>query len=411
METSVRTECCVAGGGPAGLVLGFLLARAGVEVLVLEKHTDFLRDFRGDTIHPSTLTVLDDLGLLEAFLQLPHQEVRELSADVYGAQVTVADFTHLDAPRPFLVLIPQWDFLDFIAAEASKLPNFSLRMGAKAIGVIEEGGAIRGVNVDSAEGSFQVHADLVVAADGRHTTLRGSAGLTSEDLGAPIDVLWFSVPRDPANDRSQTGGYIRPGALVVTLNRGDYWQCAFVIPKDGLPALQAQGIEAFRARVGGVAPFLAASLSALASWDDVKLLSVQISRMRQWYRAGLLCIGDAAHAMSPVGGVGINLAIQDAVAASNILAEALRERRLRTEDLAAVQQRRDWPARVTQRAQIAIQNEVLSPVLAGKAAPTSVPLPVRLLQRLPLLRRLPARLVGIGVRPERVETQPYARKP
>ena len=407
----MRTECCIAGGGPAGLVLGFLLARAGVEVLVLEKHTDFLRDFRGDTIHPSTLTVLDDLGLLEAFLQLPHQEVRELSADVYGTQVTVADFTHLDAPRPFLVLIPQWDFLDFIAAEAAKLPNFSLRMGAKAIGVIEEGGAVRGVNVDSAEGSFQVHADLVVAADGRHTTLRGSAGLTSEDLGAPIDVLWFSVPRDPANDRSQTGGYIRPGALVVTLNRGDYWQCAFVIPKDGLPALQAQGIEAFRARVGGVAPFLAASLSALASWDDVKLLSVQISRMPRWYRTGLLCIGDAAHAMSPVGGVGINLAIQDAVAASNILAGALRERRLRTEDLAAVQHRRDWPARVTQRAQIAIQNEVLSPVLAGKASPTSVPLPVRLLQRLPLLRRLPARLVGIGVRPERVETQPHARNP
>jgi 2-polyprenyl-6-methoxyphenol hydroxylase-like FAD-dependent oxidoreductase len=411
METSVRTECCVAGGGPAGLVLGFLLARAGVEVLVLEKHTDFLRDFRGDTIHPSTLTVLDDLGLLEAFLRLPHQEVRELSADVYGTQVTVADFTHLDAPRPFLVLIPQWDFLDFIAAEAAKLPNFSLRMGAKAIGVIEEGGAVRGVNVDSAEGSFQVHADLVVAADGRHTTLRGSAGLASEDLGAPIDVLWFSVPRDPANDRSQTGGYIRPGSLVVTLNRGNYWQCAFVIPKDGLPALQAQGIEAFRARVGGVAPFLAESLSALASWDDVKLLSVQISRMPRWYRAGLLCIGDAAHAMSPVGGVGINLAIQDAVAASNLLADALRERRLRTEDLAAVQHRRDWPARVTQRAQIAIQNEVLSPVLAGKSAPTTVPLPVRLLQRLPLLRRLPARLVGIGVRPERVETKPYARKP
>ena len=401
-----RTGCCIAGGGPAGLMLGYLLARAGVEVVVLEKHLDFLRDFRGDTIHPSTLTVLDDLDLLDAFLALPHQEVRELTGDVYGHSVTIADFTHLPAPRPFMVLIPQWDFLDFVAAQARRLPNFSLRVGAKALGVIEEAGAVVGVNVQTADGGFAIRADLVVAADGRHTTLRDSAGLASEDLGAPIDVLWFRMPR-AAHDPSQTGGYIRPGALLVTLNRDDYWQCAFVIPKGNLAALQAQGIEAFRARVGGVAPFLAAAAATLTSWDDVKLLSVQISRMPRWYRDGLLCIGDAAHTMSPVGGVGINLAIQDAVAASNLLADALREKRLRTDDLAAVQRRREWPARVTQRAQVAVQNEVLAPVLAGTAAPADLPLPLKLLQRLPLLRRLPARLVGIGVRPERVRTLPF----
>jgi len=407
---SQRTECVIAGGGPAGLMLGYLLARAGVEVVVLEKHTDFLRDFRGDTIHPSTLTVLQDLGLLEAFLELPHQEVRELSGDVDGEAVTIADFTHLPAPRPFMVLIPQWDFLDFIADQARALPNFSLRMGAKALGVIDEGTRVVGVNVQTEQGGCAIHADLVVAADGRHTTLRGSAGLASEDLGAPIDVLWFRMPRDAARDPSRTGGTIRPGAMLVTLNRDDYWQCAFVIPKGRLEALQAQGIEAFRARVCEIAPFLTAAAEALASWEDVKLLSVQISRMPRWYRDGLLCIGDAAHAMSPVGGVGINLAIQDAVATSNLLAEVLRDKRLTSADLAAVQHRREWPARVTQRAQIAVQNEVLAPVLAGTAAPASVPLPVRLLQRLPLLRRLPARLIGIGVRPERVLTAPHPRK-
>ena len=402
-----RTGCCIAGGGPAGLMLGYLLARAGVKVVVLEKHLDFLRDFRGDTIHPSTLTVLDDLGLLEAFLALPHQEVRELTGDIYGHTVTIADFTHLPAPRPFMVLIPQWDFLDFIAAQARRLPNFSLRTGAKALGVIEEGGAVVGVNVQTLEGGFAIHADLVVAADGRHTTLRGSAGLASEDLGAPIDVLWFRMPRDAANDPSRTGGSIRPGAMLVTLNRDDYWQCAYVIPKGSLDTLQAQGIAAFRERLCGVAPFLAAASVTLTDWDQVKLLSVQISRMPRWWRDGLLCIGDAAHAMSPVGGVGINLAIQDAVAASNLLAEALREKRLCSDDLAAVQRRREWPARVTQQAQIAVQNELLAPVLAGTAAPADLPLPLKLLQRLPLLRRLPARLVGIGVRPERVRTLPF----
>ena len=406
IERTERTECCIAGGGPAGLMLGFLLARAGVQVVVLEKHLDFLRDFRGDTIHPSTLTVLDDLGLLDEFLTLPHQEIRELGADVFGHTLTIADFTHLPAARPFMVLVPQWDFLDFIAAKASALPNFTLRRGTKATGVIEQDGRVRGVALESANGPSQVLADLVVAADGRHTTLRGSAGLASEDLGAPIDVLWFRLARDPRTDRSQTGGIMRAGAFLITLNRDDYWQCAYVIAKGGFEALRNEGIAAFRARVAAVAPFLEPALEALASWDPVSLLAVQISRMPRWYRDGLLCIGDAAHAMSPVGGVGINLAIQDAVAASNLLAEALREHRLTTDDLAAVQKRRDWPARVTQRLQVAIQNQLLAPVLAGGRAPADLPLPLQLLQRFPMLRRLPARMVGMGVRPERVATRP-----
>ncbi|MEO8653020.1 MAG: FAD-dependent oxidoreductase [Ramlibacter sp.] len=404
-QADLSTECCIAGGGPAGLMLGYLLARAGVKVIVLEKHDDFLRDFRGDTIHPSTLTVLEDLGLLEAFLELPHQEISELTGEVYGETVTLADFRHVKAPRPFLVLIPQWDFLDFIADHARRLPNFSLRMGAKAVSVIERDNWIVGVNVQTRDGESTIHADLVVAADGRHTMLRDSADLASEDLGAPIDVLWFRLPRDAARDPSRTGGTIRPGAMLVTLNRDTYWQCAYVIPKGSLEALQAEGIEAFRERVAKVAPFLAAATATLAGWDDVKLLSVQISRMPRWYCDGFLCIGDAAHAMSPVGGVGINLAIQDAVAASNLLAGPLRERTLVTGDLAAVQRRREWPARVTQRMQIAVQNEVLAPVLAGSRPPEHLPFPLKLLQRLPRLRRIPARLIGIGVRPERVETK------
>jgi 2-polyprenyl-6-methoxyphenol hydroxylase-like FAD-dependent oxidoreductase len=400
--THTATQCCIVGGGPAGLMLGYLLARAGVQVVVLEKHDDFLRDFRGDTIHPSTLTVLDDLGLLEEFLQLPHQEITELTGEVFGQLVTIADFRHVPAARQFLVLVPQWDFLAFIARKAKAYPNFSLRMGTKATEVIEEDGKVVGVRVLEKDRSSEIRADLVVGADGRHTTVRESAGLSAIDTGAPIDVLWFRLPRDAARHPSRTGGVIQPGAMLVTLNRESYWQCAFVIPKGSLEHLQAEGIPAFRARVAHTAPFLSDVVDTLQDWGDIKLLSVQVNHMPRWFRDGLLCIGDAAHAMSPVGGVGINLAIQDAVAAANLLAQPLREGTLKREDLQAVQQRREWPARVTQRAQVAIQNSVLSPLLARSDAPAHPPMAVRLLQRLPLLRRIPARLVGIGVRPERV---------
>jgi 2-polyprenyl-6-methoxyphenol hydroxylase-like FAD-dependent oxidoreductase len=385
------------------MMLGYLLARAGVPVTVLEKHDDFLRDFRGDTIHPSTLTILQDLGLLEDFLQLPHQEIGELTAEVFGELVTIADFRFLPAARPFLVLVPQWDFLDFIASRARLLPQFSLRMGAKVLEVIEEGGRVVGARVLERGRPFDLRADLVVAADGRHTTARASAGLPTEDIGAPIDVLWFRLPRT-AEDPARTGGFMRPGAMLVTLNRDSYWQCAFVIPKGSLADLQQQGLPAFRERIAGIAGFLGDVLDTVRTWDDVKLLSVQVSRMPRWWREGLLCIGDAAHPMSPVGGVGINLAIQDAVAAANLLAGPLRDGRVDGRHLQAVQRRREWPTRVTQRMQVAVHNELLSPLLARSEAPAAVPLPVRLLQRLPLLRRLPARVIGIGVRPERVRS-------
>lgn len=400
----VSTQCCIAGGGPAGLLLGFLLARAGIDVVVLEKHQDFLRDFRGDTIHPSTLTVLQDLGLLEQFLRLPHDEVPELTADVYGRVVTIADFRHLPAARPFLVLVPQWDFLDFIADQARLLPNFHLLMQTKAERVLEEGGAIRGVEASDARGRWSITSDLVVAADGRGSTLRESAGLAVRDLGAPIDVLWFKLPRDAQRHPARTGGILRPGAMMAMLSRGTFWQCAFVIPKGSVEALRGEGLERFRARVAAVAPFFAPELEGLASWDDIKLLNVQVTDLPCWHRPGFLCIGDAAHAMSPVGGVGINLAIQDAVAAANLLAVPLREGRLAPDDLQRVQKRRQWPASVTQRVQVAVHNTVLSPLLARSDAPAEAPLAVRLLERFPRLRRLPARMVGIGVRPERLRS-------
>ncbi len=409
MSETARVRCCIAGGGPAGMMLGLLLARAGVDVVVLEKHADFLRDFRGDTIHPSTLEVVHELGLLEEFLTLPHQEIRELRAQVGDVTLKIADFGHLPTRCPFIAFMPQWDFLAFLARHASAYPTFQLRTRTEATGLLEEDGRIAGVEALAPEGRVQIGADLVVAADGRHSVLRDRAGLSAETLGAPMDVLWFRLPRtsgDPAN----VMGRFDPGRIFITLNRGEYWQCGFVIAKGSLEALRARGLDAFRREVARLAPYAAARIDAIRSWDDAKLLTVQVDRLRRWSRPGLLCIGDAAHAMSPIGGVGINLAIQDAVAAANRLAVPLAERRVTTDDLTAVQRRRELPTRVTQQLQLTVQRRAIARVLTTRA-PLRPPALVRLLARVPLFWRLPARLIGIGVRPEHVRSpaQPAAR--
>ena len=396
----LTTTCCIAGGGPAGMMLGLLLARAGVAVTVLEKHTDFLRDFRGDTLHPSTLEVMHELGLAERLLALPHQKVQELSGEFGSFSTVVADFRHLPVRHPYIVLMPQWDFLSFLATEAHAWPGFSHRMDAEATGLIERNGRVVGLTAETPDGRLDIQADLVVDATGRNSVLRGAAGLAVENLGAPIDVFWFRLSRKQG-DPDQTGGRFDPGRLVVRIFRGDYWQCAYVIPKGRAEAIRGEGIERFRAIIAPSLPFEAERLMELVNFDDVKLLSVSVDRVTRWFRPGFLCIGDSAHAMSPVGGVGINLAIQDAVAAGNILAAPLRERSLADRHLEAVQKRRSFPTRMTQAAQVFIQNSVLAPTLSS-TAPLTPPLPVRLLARFPILRRIPARLVGMGVRPEHV---------
>jgi len=396
----VRTTCCIAGGGPAGVMLGFLLARAGVDVVVLEKHRDFLRDFRGDTIHPSTLEVMHELGLLAEFLRLPHQEVRQLQGVIGDTSIRIADFTHLPTRCRFIALMPQWDFLNFLAEKARRYPSFHLRMQAEATDLIEDGGRVTGLRATTPAGTLVAQADLVVGADGRHSTVRRCAGLEVEDIGAPIDVLWMRLPRRPSDGTAPLGRF-GAGKIFITLDRGDYWQCAYVIPKGGFEEIKAKGLDAFRAAVAEIAPPFGDRVRELGSWDDIKLLTVKIDRLRRWHRPGLLCIGDAAHAMSPVGGVGINLAVQDAVAAANILAAPVREGTLRERDLAAVERRRGFPTRATQRMQVFMQNNLLRAVLASQAAP-SPPWPLRLIGRYPLLQRIPARLVGMGFRPEHV---------
>jgi len=399
---TAEAGCCVVGGGPAGVVLGFLLARAGVDVVVLEKHGDFLRDFRGDTVHPSTLEVIHELGLLGEFLKRPHQDARRLTGYVGGEAVVVADFSHLPVHAPYIAFMPQWEFLDFIAGHARQYPTFRLLMRAKAVGLVEDGGAVTGVRVETPDGPLEVRARLVVGADGRHSTARTASGLVVDDIGAPIDVLWMRLSRRPG-DPSQPAGRFDRGRILVMIDRGDYWQCGFVIPKGGLDDLKRNGLEAFRAEVAAIAPFVADRVGELRDWDDVKLLTVTVDRLRRWYRPGLLCIGDAAHAMSPVGGVGINLAIQDAVAAANILAGPLRSGAVTDAHLRRVQRRREFPTAVTQRLQVMVQDRVISRALASQAA-LSLPLPLRLLKRFPILRRIPARLIGMGVRPEHVRS-------
>ncbi|MGB6949657.1 MAG: FAD-dependent oxidoreductase [Methyloceanibacter sp.] len=399
---TIATRCCIAGGGPAGMMLGYLLARAGVDVLVLEKHADFLRDFRGDTIHPSTLEIMGELGLLDAFLTRPHQEVRQLAAQIGEERMTLADFTHLPTRCRFVAFMPQWDFLDFLAEQAKRYPSFSLKMQAEVTGLLKDGDRVTGLRAKTPEGSLEVHADLVVGADGRHSVVRDLAGLEVEDLGAPMDVLWLRLSKRP-DDGTQTLGRIEAGRFFIMLDRGDYWQCAFVIPKGGYEELRRRGLEAFRDEIAKLNPALANRMQEIASWDDVKLLTVRVDRLKRWYAPGVLCIGDAAHAMSPVGGVGINLAVQDAVAAANILARPLRQGAVSVALLRQVQERRQLPARLTQALQVFIQKRVISAVLSLRTRPRA-PLVAKLLNRLPWLRRIPARVVGMGFRPEHVES-------
>jgi 2-polyprenyl-6-methoxyphenol hydroxylase-like FAD-dependent oxidoreductase len=384
------------------MMLGFLLARAGAEVLVLEKHADFLRDFRGDTVHPSTLEVMHELGLLEEFLNRPHQEARRLTGYVGGEPVTIADFAHLPTRCRFIALMPQWDFLDFLAEHGRRYASFHLKMQAKVTGLVEEGGQVVGLKAETSDGLLTVRSALVVGCDGRHSTVRERAGLKVEDVGAPIDVLWMRLPRC-ADDPEQPAGWFDRGRILVTIDRGDYWQCAFVIPKGGYEDVRRKGLDALRADIAAIAPFIRDRVGDLRDWDDIKLLTVVVDRLKRWHRPGLLCIGDAAHAMSPVGGVGINLAIQDAVAAANLLAVPLRAGRVTTSDLRKVQRRREFPTRLTQRIQVLVQNRVLSRVLRSRTR-LSLPLPLRLFRSLPILARIPARLIGLGIRPEHVRS-------
>ncbi len=403
MSDVVETTCTIVGGGPAGMMLGYLLARAGVDVVVLEKHADFLRDFRGDTIHPSTMEIMADLGLLDDFLKLPHQPTPQIYGRFGDEVIPVADFSKLPVRAPYIAMMPQWDFLNFLAERARAHPHFKLYMQAEATGLVLKDGRPDAVNVRTPNGEIVVRSRLIVACDGRGSIIRQAAGLEVVDLGAPMDVLWFRLSRRPG-DTDETQGRFDVGRIFIMLNRGDYWQCAYVIPKDANDEIRARGLPAFR---DGLRPLLNVDPSRadeLTDWDQIKLLVVQVNRLKTWWRSGLLCIGDAAHAMSPVGGVGVNLAVQDAVAAANILAEPLRAGTLNDTHLDAVQRRREWPTKATQFVQVQIQKRVIAQTLAQPqgGAPTEMRLPllVRLLARFPFLRRFPARLIGMGVRPE-----------
>ena len=399
---NLNTEVVIAGGGPAGMMCGLLLARAGVDVWVLEKHKDFFRDFRGDTVHPSTLRLMDELGLLDRFLERPHTEVRVLRAEFGKETFKVADFERLGGRARFIALMPQWDFLDFLCREARRYPTFHIAMEAEVTELLAKSGRIVGARVKTPAGSGDLLARLVIGADGRHSTVREKAKLKVRDIGAPFDVLWLRLPfaaGDPVEPVARFVG----GTLFVMLYRGDYWQCAMVIPKGAFETLKAEGLSGFQARLRTAAGFARDRAESVTSFDQVKLLTVKIDRLEKWARRGLLCIGDAAHAMSPVGGVGINLAIQDAVAAANILAAIVKTRTPSVRELGAVQKRREWPTRVVQRFQVMAQNVVLSRTIRAQVTPKP-PWPLYLLDRWGWLRQWPARFLGVGVRPEHVRT-------
>jgi len=399
MNTSekLQTRCVIVGGGPAGMMAGYLLARAGVPVAVLEKHADFNRDFRGDTIHPSTLELMYELGLLDEFLKQPHQQVRELRGVINGQTVPIADFTRLPTRCKFIAFMPQWDFLNFLSSHAKRFPTFQLRMQTEVVDLLIENDRVKGVGAKTPRGEIEMRADLVIGADGRHSTIHSRAGFRLCEFGAPIDALWMRISKKPA-DPEQSFGFFRHGKLLVLLDRGDYWQCGFVIPKGGFDEIKARGLAKFQNEIVSFAGFLRDRVAELDDWSKIKLLTVQINRLREWCREGLLCIGDSAHAMSPAGGVGINLAIQDAVATANLLAQKLRLGPVSVDDLRKVQARREWPTRLIQRMQVFIHQRVVTGRASG--SDNSLPFVVRLLKWFPILRQVPARFIGLGPRPE-----------
>ncbi|MBR1227310.1 MULTISPECIES: FAD-dependent oxidoreductase [unclassified Bradyrhizobium] len=400
---TMKVRCCIVGGGPAGMMLGYLLGRAGIDVVVLEKHADFFRDFRGDTVHPSTLQVMDELGLIDGFLKLPHQRLQKMEGLFGGASVRIADLSRLKVKYPFIAFMPQWDFLNFLRESGKRFASLKVMMSTEATDLIEDGGRVAGVRANTPEGMIDIEADLTVACDGRHSLVRERAGLAVEEIGAPMDVLWFRAGKR-ANETESLFARVEPGRMMVMFDRGDYWQCAYIIAKGEYDAVRARGLPAFLDDVARVAPILKSGLADVKSWDDVKLLTVAINRLPRWTRPGLLCIGDAAHAMSPMGGVGVNLAVQDAVATANLLAAKLVNGCPPENELDAVRQRREFPVRMTQRMQVVAQDNIVSAALKPGNQPLKAPLVMRLITAVPWLQGITARFIGLGVRPEHVQS-------